>query len=489
MDVMIPLDREAKTPLSQQVYRELRRAIAGSRLPGGSRLPSTRELARQLGVARFTVDEAYAWLTAEGYIVGRRGSGTYVAEGLARGVPEPGEPRPAPGRQLSAWLRRLPTSASEVLPARIDSSAISFMTGFPALEEFPWTVWQRLLGREARNQSHAHRTYSNPSGLTSLREEIAGYLARSRGLRCSADQVVITSGVQQSMDVTIRMLVDPGDRVAIEDPSYHRVRRLLDAAGAEIIPLPVDADGLSPHALPRGGAPPKLVYTTPSHQFPSGAILPLERRLELLAWSGETGTVIVEDDYDGELRYGARPVPALAGLARERHGPNNVIYTGSFSKVLFPALRLGYAVVPQDLVVPYQLARMAIDWHPPTLLQSTVTAMIREGHFERHLVRMRRLYASRHTATIEAIERHLAGVVTIDSASASAGLHLLVRVESDRPEAEIVQRAADHGVLVAGASPCYISPPAEPRLLIGFSGTPTDQIDEGIARLAHAIRM
>lgn len=434
MDVLIPLDRESPVPLSHQIYHTLRRDIAGSHLPGGARLPSTRELARQLGVARFTVDEAYARLTAEGYVVGKRGSGTYVADHVGLRPPEQEEARPAPtvGRRLSAWSRRLPLSANEVMPRQVPSDAIRFMTGMPALDAFPWTVWQRLLGREARNQSLGARSYSDPGGLPALRDEIAAYLARSRGLRCSADQVVITSGVQQAMDVTTRLLVDPGDHVAIEDPSYARVRGLLDAAGATIVPLPVDADGLDPRALPRDGVPPKLVYTTPSHQYPTGAILPLERRLELLAWSADTGTVIVEDDYDGELRYDARPLPALAGLALERHGPDNVIYTGSFSKVLFPALRLGYAVLPRDLVTPYRRVRAAIDWHPPTLLQATVATMIGEGHFERHLARMRRLYATRHTAAIEAIDRHLRGVVTPDPESASAGLHLLVRVDSPR---------------------------------------------------------
>lgn len=489
MDVMIPLDREAPVPLSHQIYRELRGAIAGGRLPGGARLPSTRELARQLGVARFTVDDAYGRLAAEGYVAGRRGSGTYVTDHAQLREMENGESLPPhpPERRLSAWLDRLPEPPDEIIARNIAGDAIRFMTGMPALESFPWTVWQRLLGREARSQSLATRSYNDPAGLPSLREELAAYLARSRGLRCTADQIVITSGVQQSMDVTTRMLVDPGDSVAIEDPSYRRVRKLLEAAGASVIPLPVDATGLDPDALPRGGMPPKLIYTTPSHQYPTGAILPLERRLELLAWSDATGTVIVEDDYDGELRYDARPLPALAGLARERQGSDNVIYTGSFSKVLFPALRLGYAVLPRDLVTPYRRVRAAIDWHPPTLFQATVAAMIGEGHFERHLARMRRLYATRHAAATEAIARHLAGLVSIDHVSAPAGLHLLLRIHSSRTETEIVQRAADFGVLVVGASPCYVEPPDEPRLLIGFAGTPTGQIDEGIARLARAL--
>ncbi len=489
MDVLIPLDREAAVPLSHQIYRELRRAIAGGHLPGGARLPSTRELARQLGVARFTVDEAYARLAAEGYVAGRRGSGTYVADHVQLRDAKNGEGRASRSaeRRLSAWARRLPATPDELLPPRVEGDAIRFMTGMPALEAFPWTVWQRLLGREARNQSLTARFYSDPAGLPSLREAIAAYLARSRGLRCTADQVVITSGVQQAMDVTTRLLVDPGDLAAIEDPSYRRVRKLLVAAGATVVPLPVDANGLDPDALPRGGTPPKLVYTTPSHQYPTGAILPLDRRLELLAWSDATGAVIVEDDYDGELRYDARPLPALAGLARERHGPDNVIYIGSFSKVLFPALRLGYAVVPRDLVEPYRRVRAAVDWHPPTLLQATVAAMIGEGHFERHLARMRRLYATRHAVTTSAIGRHLADRASVDHESAPAGLHLLLRIASSRSEAEIVQRAADRGVLVVGASPCYVSPPVEPELLIGFAGTPTERIDEGIARLARAL--
>lgn len=488
MDVMIPLDREARAPLAHQIYRELRRAITGNHLPGGARLPSTRDLARQLGVARFTVDEAYARLAAEGYVVGRRGSGTYVVEHPHLGEAAPAErPAPSPRRRYSAWSRRLEHATRERWSTPSDAAVIRFDTGRPALDAFPWTVWLRLLGREARAQSRHTRAYGEAAGLPALREAIAGYLARSRGLRCAAEDVIVTSGFQQSLDVIVRLLVDPGDRAITEDPVYERVREALMAAGAMTVPIPVDADGLRVDRLPASGDPPKLLYTTPSHQFPTGAVLSLQRRLELLAWAGEAGTVIVEDDYDGELRYDARPVPPLAGLARERNAPNNVVYTGSFSKVLFPAVRLGYTVLPRDMVAHYLRAREAVDRPPPTLLQATVAAMIGEGHFERHLARMRRLYARRHAILVAAIERHLGGVAVLDGATGSAGLHVLLRVRTRRDEAELLQRAAREGVRLSGASACYHDPPAEPRLLIGFAGTPTEQIEEGVVRLARAV--
>jgi len=298
----------------------------------------------------------------------------------------------------------------------------------------------------------------------------------------------VTSGFQQSLDVVARMFVNPGDHVLIEDPCYPRVRRMLSAAGARVNPMPVDGDGLLVDQLPGGDQPAKLLYTTPSHQYPTGAILSLQRRMDLLAWADETGAVIVEDDYDGELRYDARPVPPLAGLARERNAANNVVYTGSFSKVLFPALRLGYAVLPRDLVTPYLRAKETIDRHAPTLLQATVTAMIREGYFERHLARMRRLYASRQTALVEAIERHLAGIAFRDVETTSAGLHLLVRMAVSMSERELLQRAADHGIQMDGANHCFATAPPQPHLLLGFAAVPEDRISAGIERLARALR-
>jgi GntR family transcriptional regulator/MocR family aminotransferase len=359
---------------------------------------------------------------------------------------------------------------------------VRFDTGRPALDAFPWTVWLRLLGRAARAQAREDRAYGHPGGLPALREAIAAYLARSRGLRCAPDDVIVTSGFQQSLDVIVRMLVDPGDRAVIEDPVYERVRETLLGAGAAIVPVPVDADGLRVDRLPRDGDPPKLLYTTPSHQYPTGAILSLQRRLDLLAWAEASSTVIVEDDYDGELRYDGRPVPPLAGLALERNAT-----TGSFSKVLFPTVRLGYTLVPRDMAAPCIRAHEAIDRTPPTVLQAAVAAMIGEGHFERHLARMRRLYATRHETLVAAIARHLGDRAAIAGPTGSTGLHVLLRVRTDRSEAEIVERAAAEGVRLAGASGCYATPPAETQLLLGFAGTPTEQIDDGVARLLRAI--
>ena len=498
MDVLIPLDRAAEQPLRDQVYMGVRAAILDGRLPPGARLASTRELARQLGVARFTIDDAYDRLASEGYTEGRRGSGTYVGNLDALMIPPKATTRTTPratppasrvAAKLSQWGKRLPTVTPDLEPE--PRLQFNFHTGTPALDAFPAAIWQRLQARETRTREQAHYDYGASAGLPALRAAIADYLARSRGVRCTPEQVVVTSGTRQSIDLLARVLLDPGDTAIVEDPGYPATRLTLDIAGARVEPLPVDGDGLRVAALPEHGKPAKLVCVTPSHQYPTGGVLSLARRLELLQWAERTGTLIVEDDYDSELRYGARPVPALAALVSEpsksRSAGGNVAYVGTFSKVLFPALRLGYVVLPPDLVGPFAMAKNLTDRHAPTLLQATAAAFMAEGHFERPLARTRHLYADRQAALLDALDTHLCGLAERHPFATTAGLHFLVRFAVDMPEDELIRRAAAAGIGLDGASSCFVTPPTKPHIMLGYAALPEEQIRDGIRRLAHVV--
>jgi GntR family transcriptional regulator/MocR family aminotransferase len=329
--------------------------------------------------------------------------------------------------------------------------------------------------------------YGSVRGHEPLRISVRDYLARSRMLLCSLDQIVITTGTQEALDLIARLFVDPWDRVIIEEPSYPTARKSFLSAGAEITPVPVDVDGLDVDHLAREVDGGKLIYVTPSHQFPTGGLLPLARRRALLDWARRTGTLIVEDDYDSEFRYGQRPIEALAALESASAGPRSVIYVGTFSKVLFPSLRLGYIVLPRDLVDRVLAAKQIADRHPPTLLQATVAEFINGGHFERHLAQMRRLYAGRSRTLLGALERHFGARATPHPASTTAGLHLLVAFELGYNEQEMVNRAAAAGILIEGASACYLTPPEEPSALLGYGVMDERDLEAGLAALARAL--
>ena len=487
MDLMLPIDRQARKPLVEQVYAGVRTAIEAETIAAGVRLPSTREFARQLGVTRFTVDDAYARLVSEGYLEARHGSGTYVAERV-RVSPASERAEDAPdiaSGLLSSWARRVPHS-----PPESDRRAytIDFEAGNPSLADMPIPLWTRTLAREGRELDRMAYAYGDPAGLPRLREAIAGYVSRARGVRCTAGQVVITTGVQQSLDLLFRLFLDPGDALVIEEPGYASVRAMAHLAGAPMIPVPVDSEGLMVKRLPDPALRPKLVYVTPSHQHPTGTILPLARRIALLEWAQAAGALVLEDDYDSELRYDARPVPALAALVNAQPQPIPVAYMGTFSKVLFPGLRLGYVVMPPGLVEPCVAAKAATDRYAPAVTQAAMAAFIEEGHFERHIMRMRRIYAGRHQALVDALDRHFGAVAERISGTSSAGLAMLVRLHLDLGEAEIVSRARAAGIALDGASRCYSSPPEIPEIILGYAMHTEEQIDAGIARLAAALR-
>ncbi|HEY4387914.1 MAG TPA: PLP-dependent aminotransferase family protein, partial [Ktedonobacteraceae bacterium] len=388
----LELDRQSTTPLFRQIYSRLREAILSGYLEGGTRLPPTRELAEELEISRNTVVNAFEQLIAEGYLESKIGAGTYVTHVLPENIfktairtRDAADEAASTGVTISRWGASL--KAKSVTPIRYAQHPRAFQPGVPAIDAFPFELWAKLTARCWRYPARELLSYSDPCGYQPLRETIAGYLKASRGVKCEPEQVIITAGSQQALDLTARVLLDPGDAMWMEDPGYLGARHVFAGLGARLIPLEVDKDGLNVEAGIRSAPDVRMVYVTPSHQYPLGVTMSLTRRLALLDWATRTGAWVLEDDYDSEYRYGGRPLAALQGL----DNTGKVIYMGSFSKVLLPALRLGYLVVPPTLVDIFVQARSIADRHSPQLDQVALAAFINEGHFARHIRRMKQL--------------------------------------------------------------------------------------------------
>jgi len=482
------LDLDGDGPLHGQTYRALREAVLDGRLAPGARLPSSRALAREVRLARNTVIQAYEQLVAEGYALTRRGSGTYVATPLQEAPPsssppsDPGaEARPVSLSRYGERLRAVASPRGLGWEARRPRLPFDFRYGEPAYADLPYASWCRTLARCARNTTRGELYYGAPAGDPRLREALAAYLGRSRGVSCTPEQVLIVHGSQQAIDLAVRLLVDPGDRVVTEDPHYGGLEIALSAAGAERVPLPVDEDGLPTSRLPEDGA--RLVCVTPSHQFPTGAVMPASRRLALLAWAERHGAFVLEDDYDGEFRFDGRPLASLQGL--DSHG--RVLYLGTVSKVLFPSLRIGYVVAPPSLAEALAHAKAVTDTGGSGLEQRALAQFIASGAFERHLRRSRSRHASRRRAFLEAAQEHLGDRVRIGGAN--AGLHVVLWIP-DAPAqrvAEIRQRASGVGVGVYSVHPFYRGRAPCAGLLMGFGALTETEIREGIRRLAGAL--
>jgi GntR family transcriptional regulator / MocR family aminotransferase len=491
--VLLPLDGDGA--LYQQVYRALRSEILSRRLPPGGRLPSTRALAADLGISRNIAILAYDQLLGEGYAEARRGSGTIVAPSL------PGDWRPVATLSSTPTSRAKPTAEPRL--ARAGSRALAiverrpvrwdlqparlpydFRFGRPAFADFPHALWCRLLGRRARRATLRDLDYGPPEGREELREALAERLSRFRGIDVGAERIVIVNGSQQALDLVARVLLDPGDRVLIEEPHYLGARWVFVAAGAELVPGRVDEDGLQVPGVRARRPAPRLAYVTPSHQFPTGVVLPAGRRLELLNWAARTGAFILEDDYDSEYRYEGRPLQALAALDAEQR----VIYVGTFSKLMFPALRLGYLVLPESLVRPVAAAKAIADTGSAMLEQLTLADFIRHGHFERHLQRSRRRNASRRAVLLEAIRDHFGERAEVSGAN--AGLHVLVwlRGRGGGPIGSVGRKAQAAGVGLYSVAPCYLEPPRRTGVLLGYGALRERDIREGIRHLASALR-
>jgi GntR family transcriptional regulator/MocR family aminotransferase len=483
------LQLDGEGPLQRQAYRALRAAILAGRLRGGERLAATRALARELGVSRNTVLAAYEQLVAEGYATARGGSGTYVAEALplaAARAPRAAMARAAPAvPRLSAFGRRLEAGvprgqASWSLPR--ERVACDFRYGEPAYADLPLATWGRLLGRRARRLTARQLAYRAPGGAEELREALTGYLARARGVVSSPEQIVVVQGSQQAIDLTTRLLVDPGDVVVLEEPHYTGLSFCLTALGAKLVFVPADEQGLRVEELDAAGAA-RLACVTPSHQFPAGGVLSLPRRLALLEWAERRSAFVLEDDYDGEFRFEGRPIECLQAL--DRHA--RVIYAGTASKLLFPALRIGWLVAPAALAPQLQAAKALADTGTATLEQLAFADFIAEGHLERHVRRANVRLAARRRALVEALEGELGERAQV--LGTSAGLHVLLRLpelpgRDVRPLREACRR---RGVGVYPAAPFYARPPARAELLLGYAALAEPAIQSGVRRLREAV--
>ncbi|WP_434045317.1 MULTISPECIES: PLP-dependent aminotransferase family protein [Sorangium] len=486
----VVLDPISSAPLHRQVYEALRGAIFAGRLRPGSKLPSTRALAAHLSLSRNTVLGAYAQLLAEGYLRGRIGSGTYVADALperlllARRDPAP---KLSPAPDGAALSRRGALVAGAPSPFRRASGPLgpagwAFQVGVPAFDAFPAATWGRLMSRRWDRSWRALLPRHEPQGHAPLRRAIADYLVTARGVRCTPEQVVVVSGAQQAISLAAEVLLDPGDEAWVEDPGYTAARSALVAAGAVAVPVPVDGEGLDVAAAVRRSASARLAVVTPSHQFPLGVTMSLGRRLALLDWARSSGGWVFEDDYDSEFRYAGRPLAALQGLSPDAR----VIYAGTFSKVLSPSLRLGYVVVPEGLVDAFAAAKALADVSSPSLEQAVLADFMAEGHFARHVRRMRVLYERRQAALVEAAARELPGLLEVRPAP--AGMHLLGWLPPGRPDRAAAERAVANGVRCVALSDLRVDAAGRGALLLGYAAVPEDAIDEGVRRLATALR-
>ncbi|HEY2772598.1 MAG TPA: PLP-dependent aminotransferase family protein [Candidatus Binatia bacterium] len=490
----VKLDGEG--PLHRQLYRSLRAAILDGRLGPGHRLPSTRSLAKELGLSRNTVLQAIDQLIAEGYASGRVGSGTYVAavapaltlalSALGRSVPATtSEKRTGGAPRLSAAGERLVALTSHVRMTWSPWPELlpyDFRYGEPSLRDLPMDTWSRLLARRARRLSARRLAYQPPGGAIELREALAGYLARARGVVSSPDNIVIVHGSQQAIDLAARLLVDPGDNVVLEEPHYTGFSLCLAAAGASLVHIPVDEHGLRTDDLEKVEKA-RLACVTPSHQYPMGSVLALPRRLALVDWARRRDAWIFEDDYDGEFRYDGKPIECLQALDPD----GRVIYAGTASKLLFPSLRIGWLVAPASLVTHFVSAKALVDTGTPTIEQLALADFITEGHLERHARRARLRMATRRDALLEAADAELAGRVRV--LGAGAGLHVLLQIPDvdARDVPRLRQLARDLGVGVYPAAMFYAHPPAHAELLLGYAALGEDTIREGIRRLRLAL--
>jgi GntR family transcriptional regulator / MocR family aminotransferase len=457
------LDTERRGGLAAQLYAQLREAIASGRLGVGDRLPPSRVLSGDLGVSRFTVSEVYARLAAEGYVTGRAGAGTVVT-GMLAGEPVDGEVAALRPTDRAARIRRFDRNP-------LHRAQFDLRPGTVDLSLFPTEPWRRSMNRALR-AGLGH--YGDPAGSVELRRSLAHWIARSRGVTAAPDRVVVTAGAQHAIDLVARVLTDPGDTVALEEPGYPPVVELLRCLGANVVGVPVDGDGLVVDALPASA---RLIYVTPSHQYPLGVVMAPERRVALLRWANAHQAAVVEDDYDSQFRHGTRPLEPLQRLDRE----GRVIYVATFSKVLAPSLRIGFAVVPPSIVGPLVTLRQCIDWCPPTATQQALAAFIDDGHLDRHVRRAARVYRDRQRQLTAALASGLS--VPSRVLPALTGLHVPLLLDERVDERMLASVAARHDLVVGSLQRTYHFGPPAGGIVLGFGAVPTTRIGGAVSAL------
>jgi GntR family transcriptional regulator/MocR family aminotransferase len=467
------LDRASDVPLFRQLYLQTRAAILSRALRPGSKLPSTRELAAQLKISRTAVVSAYEQLLAEGYTIGRKGAGTYISSDL----PEPF----TRGRGKRIEPARSPALlAGSFVDVTMQNDDRPFNLGRTLIDARTLELWRKASARIFRRLEPVHLGYGDPRGMIELRKAICDYLQAARAVKCDPEQIVVTAGTQQAVDIVIRVLRGP-QKVWVEDPGYPLTRQALRAAGAKLCPVPVDEQGIDVRSGIKLAPDARAVFVTPSHQFPTGVALSMPRRLELLAWARESGAWIVEDDYASEFRYGGRPLASLQGL----DDGERVIYIGTLNKALFPGLRLGYAVVPRPLLRDFVTNRYLMDRQPSTLCQAVVTEFMQQGHFAGHIRRMRMLYREQRDALVSALVRRLGNRLTVEAPD--QGMHLVAYTRKGISDTAMERPAREAGVIVRATSRMYMKAPPRSGLMLGFCGYPRRTIETAVARLAKAV--
>ena len=475
------VDRSAASPLHQQVYQGYRAAILRGDLRPGDQISSSRVFAVELRISRFPVLNGYAQLLAEGYLESRIGAGTFVSSSLPEqlmSVSQPDDqapPSPSGSRPVS---RRSSLYSSFPFGARTRGWG-SFGVHQPALDHFPFQIWSSLVGRHSRNPLASAIHPVDPRGSERFRKAIGNYLRTARGVKCHPDQIMVVSGSQQALDITSRVLLDPGNPVWVEEPGYALQRNVLTAAGCRLIPVPVDREGMDVSAAIKRSPRARAAFVTPSHQYPLGSTMSASRRIQLLNWAQHAGAWVVEDDYNSEYRYESQPVSSMHGLDLNAR----VVYIETFSKVLFPSLRLGYMVLPPDLVDRFVAVRFAMDIYPPYLFQEVLADFIEEGHFTRHLRKTRQVYKERRSALVESLADEFPSESGFEVHGAEAGMHLAMTLPEPFRDVEIAARAAKERLWLWPLSPSYLTERPRQGFILGFGSTPPDRIPGAVRTL------
>lgn len=485
----IILDEKSDAPLYRQLYDTIRRSILKGEFYSGTQLPPSRHLAKQLGVSRMTVINAYDQLLAEGYLESRAGAGTFVAEHLPeeflntpRIETQRSEAKSPPRKlKFSRYGKNIFKESRSILQRHQPTPVVPFQYGLAAIDEFPFGIWTKLADKCYDRLPRNAFGYGDPAGFFPLREAIAAYLKSFRAVRCTPEQIIITNGAQHAFDLIGRIFIEPDAEIWVENPGYTGAKQVFQSFEAKLVPVEVDKNGFNLAAALKQSKKARLVYVTPSHQFPVGVTMSLSRRLQLLEWAGKAKSWIIEDDYDSEFRYEDRPLASLQGLDRD----GRVFYIGTFSKTIFPALRLGCLVVPPDLVEVFTAIRALNDSHSSLIDQATLAAFINEGHFTRHLRRMRKLYQERQEILIREVRKHLAGQLEIRKSV--SGMHLVGWLNEGILDRAVSEKAADFGVKAAAVSSFSLTECERGGLILGYTATDEKQIKKGVRQLAKAL--
>jgi GntR family transcriptional regulator/MocR family aminotransferase len=479
---MISLERPSTTPLYRQLDRQLRSAVLSGRLASGTRLPATRQLATELGVSRLTVQNTYEQLVAEGFLTAGIGSGTYVADIAPEDLPPQQPDRRTQNKGSNASLSQRGEQISGTWAGTRVSETRAFRPAVPAPELFPMAAWSKLWSRALRRLGPDLFGYGQEGGYPPLRMAIAEHLENARGVRCDPEQVIVTAGSQQSFALSALVLLDPGDIAWGEDPGHAAGRDVLTALGVSVLPVPIDEEGLSVTQGRALGNDPCLIFVTPSHQHPLGVTMSLRRRLELLQYAQRCDAWILEDDYDSEFRYSGRPLPALQGLG----DGHRVIYAGSFSKVLYPSLRMGYLVVPQELVGAFCAAQTVLCQGIPTLPQLVLAEFMQEGRFAAHIRRMRVAYFERQRTLLSALKEQAAGL--LEAEPTDAGMHLIAWLPDGADDMAVAGSLWQGGIDAIPLSIYTTHPYPRAGLLLGFTAVPPETIGPKVEQMVQILK-